>query len=84
MMPSPASAKEKAICRLNRASCCSVNEIESIKEKFHEGVKKLNYRIELLQEILVLFRGNKYQEFLMTMMKSEEGKEYLEKTLLKD
>lgn len=71
--PVKANAKEKGICRLNRSTCCSADEIMSIQETYLKGQDELKRKMEILENVMVLFQGGKYIDFLIGL--KDEGNE---------
>ena len=55
---------EKAYCRRNNYTCCSAYNINSISKYYGEGKKKLRLKFEVLEELLALFRGPKFIEYV--------------------
>lgn len=53
--PRIANAKEKAICRMNWASCCYENEIMSLQKEFLKGVSDFKTKMDIFEEVMVLF-----------------------------
>lgn len=59
-----ATPREKAFCRRNAYTCCSAFNIMSINKYFGAGRKKLRQKFEVLEELLALFRGPKFIEYV--------------------
>jgi hypothetical protein len=59
-----ATPREKAYCRRNGYTCCSAFNIMSINKYFGKGRKKLRQKFEILEELLALFRGPKFVEYV--------------------
>ena len=59
-----ATPMEKSYCRRNNYTCCSSFNIGSISKYYGEGKKKLRIKFEVLEELLALFRGPKFMEYV--------------------
>ena len=59
-----ATPMEKSFCRRNNYTCCSAYNIGSISKYYGEGKKKLRIKFEVLEELLALFRGPKFVEYI--------------------
>lgn len=71
--PFKATAKEKSICRLNRATCCSHKDIMSLQETFLNAEDEFKKKMDIFENVMVLFQGGKYIDFLIGL--KEEGNE---------
>ena len=59
-----ASPIEKSYCRRNKSTCCNFENIESTNLSFAHGAKKLKQKFEMVEELLSLFRGGLYTDFI--------------------
>ena len=71
--PFKASASEKSICRLNRTTCCSHTEIMSMQKTFTEAADEFKKKMDILENVMIMFQGEKYVDFLINL--KDEGKE---------
>jgi hypothetical protein len=59
-----ATPREKAFCRRNSYTCCSAFNISSIIKYYGAGKKQLRMKFEVIEELLALFRGPKFMEYV--------------------
>lgn len=59
-----ASPLEKIFCRRNKSTCCTNKNLELINNRFSEGAKQLKKKFEVFEELLALFKGEKFWEFV--------------------
>lgn len=60
-----ATTREKDFCRRNKRSCCSVFNIQSTNMSFAKGAKALRSKFEVIEELLSLFRGPLFLDYVM-------------------
>lgn len=65
-------------------SCCYEKEIESIKTTYQSGVKEFKKKMDILEEVMVMFEGDKFQEFLISVKGEPDCKQVLLNGLMKD
>ena len=59
-----ATPREKSYCRRNHYTCCSDFNISSVNKYYGMGRKKLRLKFEVIEELLALFRGPKFIEYV--------------------
>jgi len=59
--PFIAGPAETDYCRRSKYSCCKSNEFESVALTFSRSIKQLQTIFEPIQELLVLFEGERYK-----------------------
>ena len=62
--PKIATSLEKKYCRRNDLTCCNYNHLEIAMKKYQKGANLLKEKFELIEELLILFRGHSYKNFL--------------------
>jgi hypothetical protein len=79
--PKQSDASTKLYCRLNRTTCCSAEDIISTNKNFTQASKELKKRFELLEEIAVLFQGEKYKEIIFEVSRNDKCNSIVEKNI---
>lgn len=72
--PVLATADETAYCRRNKYTCCTVKNYEETIPNFTENAKKFMKVIEPIEELLTLFKGPAYKEFINKVSNKKECK----------
>ena len=54
--------QEKQYCPKNEMTCCTSENIDSIQKDFRHGVRQLRRRTDMLEELLTLFKGQKFMD----------------------
>jgi len=67
-----ASSHEKRYCRKNELTCCTAENIKSIEKTFKEGVSNLTRRIDMLEELMSLFKGDAFSKTIDKIKKEEK------------
>lgn len=55
---------EKAYCRRNSQTCCSEANILSVTQTFAHGVQEFRKKMEIIEELLTLFKGEKILDLI--------------------
>lgn len=55
--PQQMDRAQNEFCPKNKKSCCTTEHLKKIKPRFYEAQKKLNWKIDLIEDIFNLFRG---------------------------
>ena len=66
------SSEEKYVCRHNRETCCSLDNIMSISTRFSQKIKYFSLKLEILEEYLTLFRGPKFKNLFPILRNKSE------------
>lgn len=66
-----ATSREKKYCMRNDVTCCTYENIDSIKKRFQEGTSSLRRRVDMLEELLTLFRGEAFSNALFKVKADE-------------
>ncbi len=61
----------KSYCRHNHYTCCSAYHIESVAGVFQRATHRLNKSLEVVEELLTLFRGPVYKNFINDVLVNE-------------
>lgn len=72
----------KAYCRRNLYTCCSVDHIESLASIFQRATEKLRKLFEPIEELLTLFRGPVYKNFINDMRGDEICAGFIEESMV--
>lgn len=59
-----ASPYEKSYCTTNTTTCCTKNDFKLANYTFILGKVELRHRFEILEELFILFKGNKFLEYM--------------------
>lgn len=71
----------KSYCRRNLYTCCSVEHIKSVTNNFQSATKKLIKLFEPVEELLILFKGPVYKNFINEIRGDETCISYVEEMM---
>lgn len=69
----PATFAIRGFCYRNQYSCCSAKEIKSLQATFKQQAALYNQEADVIEELLTLFRGPKYFEFVKDFEENAKG-----------
>lgn len=70
--PRDSGPTEKAYCRRNHKTCCTAQNYESINLFFVRNVSQFKKKMEIVEEVLSLFKGKKFAELIETIKEKDE------------
>jgi len=72
-------------CPKNKESCCTSDQLKKIQRRFHDAHKKLDWKIDLIEDIFNLFRGKMPISKIFRLLKTlNDDKSKCQETLNRD
>lgn len=66
------TSADKRYCRRNNLSCCVTGFLEKTRKTFQKGIKELNKKFEIIEELLVQFKGKMFKKLMKKVAKYKE------------
>jgi len=70
--PRDSGPTEKAYCRRNHKTCCTNQNIESVNMFFAKNTGIFKKKMEIIEELLSLFKGKKFIDLIETIKEKEK------------
>lgn len=65
-----ATSNEKRFCRRNELTCCTDENILSTKKHYDKAAEQLRYRVDMLEEVLTMFKGPIFHKAIFSIKKN--------------